>query len=213
MPPSHSREYWHYGIRGSPFTSSVRPARRATATRAGAAHTGAPETLDFAAMRLSLTILGASAIVLYAVLGAALMNDWAIAAASGVPIDIAIAEMESANQPYSAASGIIFASLGGVLALVWSVLSAHPRVALPGWAALSLWSGVLALGAPAFFFASFGNMNSVGDTFYEWNAGAAFALEAPLYLVSGIAVLVTVATLITTAVIAGVRTKASAAAR
>lgn len=35
-------------------------------------------------------------------------------------------------------------------------------------------------------FASFGNLNSVGDTFVGWDADAAFALELPLYIASAI---------------------------
>ena len=60
---------------------------------------------------------------------------------------------------------------------------------------MSLWAGIVALGAPAYFFTSFANLNSVGDTYFDWNAEAAFALEAPLYLASGIAFLIAMAML------------------
>ena len=55
-------------------------------------------------MRILLTLLGIVAIVIYSVLGAMLMNDWAVVAASGVPLDTTIADMDSADQPYSADS-------------------------------------------------------------------------------------------------------------
>ncbi|MFV0429737.1 MAG: hypothetical protein ACK5KO_09975 [Arachnia sp.] len=54
---------------------------------------------------------------------------------------------------------------------------------------------ILMLGAPACFFASFGNLNSVGDTFADWSSEATLALEMPLYLVSCLAALVGLAAL------------------
>ena len=122
------------------------------------------------------------------------MNDWAVTAASGLPLEATIRSMHEANQPYSQASGIIFAALGGALAICWGILVLLPRLKISVWAALLLWSGIIMLGAPAYFFASFSNMNSVGDTFFAWNASAAFSLEAPLYLASGVAVLIAVGT-------------------
>ncbi len=147
-------------------------------------------------MRILLTILGIVAIASYSVLGAMLMNDWAVVAASGVPLDTTIADMDSADQPYSAVPGFVFAALGILLALAWGVMTMLRRTALPKWATGSLWAGILTLGAPAYFFTSFGNMNSVGDTYVDWNSEAASALEAPLYMVSGIAFLVAVAILV-----------------
>lgn len=147
-------------------------------------------------MRLIITILGALAIVTYAVLGALLMNDWAVAAASEMPLDAAIDEMNAANQPYSVAPGIVFATVGTLLAVAWGVLVMIRKLRISAWAALSIWAAIITLGAPAYFAASFGNLNSVGDTFYEWNSGAAFALEVPLYLTSGVAALLTVVAVI-----------------
>lgn len=147
-------------------------------------------------MRTIFTILGMVAIIAYAVLGAMLMNDWAVVAASGVPLETAIADMAAANQPYSAIPGAVFASLGIVLALAWGVATISRRATVPIWATASMWAGILALGAPAFFFTAFGNMNSVGDTYYNWNAEAAFALEAPLYMASGVAFLGATATML-----------------
>ncbi|MFJ6418360.1 hypothetical protein [Paeniglutamicibacter sp. NPDC091659] len=160
-------------------------------------------------MRILLTLLGIVAIVSYSVLGAILMNDWAVVAASGVPLDTTIADMDSADQPYSAIPGFVFAALGILLALAWGVTTMLRRTALPNWATGSLWVGILTLGAPAYFFTSFGNMNSVGDTYADWNSEAASVLEAPLYMVSGIAFLVAVAILVTTVTKATVRKKSS----
>lgn len=153
-------------------------------------------------MRIAGALLGVSLIVLYSVFGALLMNDWAVTAASGLPLDATIRTMDSAGQFCGAAAGVLFATLGGTLALGWGFVALLPRFRVSGWAALALWSGIIACGAPAFFFASFGNMNSVGDTFFEWNAEAAFALETPLYFASGLAALLAVAA----SVIAVVRT-------
>lgn len=143
-------------------------------------------------MRIATSLLGASLIIFYSVMGALLMNDWAVAAASGLSIEATVAEMTAANQTYSVIPGIVFASIGGVLAATWMAMALSPRLNLSGWGKLSLWAAIITLGAPAFFFASFGNMNSVGDTFYDWNAEAAFALEMPLYLASGIALIVSI---------------------
>lgn len=148
-------------------------------------------------MRTLLSVLGVSAIVSYAVLGAMLMNDWAVVAASGAPLGTTIADMDAAGQPYSIVPGIGFAAAGVLLALAWGAMTVRPNSTRPGGrmssrASTALWGGILALGAPAYFFASFGNLNSVGDTYVDWNSEAAFALEAPLYVVSGIAFLVAV---------------------
>lgn len=146
-------------------------------------------------MRILLTLLGIVAIVSYSILGAILMNDWAVVAASGVPLGTTIADMDAADQPYSAVPGMVFAGLGILLAFVWGVTTMLRRTALPNWATVSLWAGILTLGAPAYFFTSFANLNSVGDTYVDWNSEAAFALEAPLYMASGIAFLIAMATL------------------
>ncbi len=148
-------------------------------------------------MRPLLVILGVVSIGAYAVLGAFLMTDWVLVAASEVPLETTITQMRAANQPYSAVPGIIFAVLGGALALTWGVLTLRPRNRLPNWAGVSLWAGILAMGAPAYFFLEFGNMNSIGDTFDNWNTRAAAALEVPLYLISGSAVLIAIAAIVT----------------
>lgn len=145
-------------------------------------------------MRLLLTILGTIAIIAYAIIGALLMSRWTVSIAANVPLDTAIEEMASAGQPYSTVPGIVFASLGVLLALLWAVAALPRRRAqTPAWAAVAVWAGILTLGAPAYFLASFSNLNSVGDTFFDWNSEAVFAVEAPLYLVSGLALIIVLA--------------------
>ncbi|WP_449282281.1 hypothetical protein [Leucobacter sp.] len=136
--------------------------------------------------RALLVSLGVAGLIVYAILGALLMSDWAVTAASGVPLEQAVAAMDAAGQPYGVWAGIGFATIGILLALGWAALALLSREKQPGWVLLLLFGCILAAGAPAYFFASFGNLNSVGDTFVDWDADAAFALELPLYLVSAL---------------------------
>lgn len=138
-----------------------------------------------------LVAFGAAGLVAYAVLGALIMNDWAVAAASRMPLNRAVAEMAAADQPYGIVAGIVFATLGVLLALGWGVWALLHRAA-PAWVLAAAWGGILACGAPAYFFASFGNLMSVGDTSVDWDGEAAFALELPLYLASGAGAIVAV---------------------
>lgn len=151
-------------------------------------------------MRMTFTILGTLTILTYSVLGAMLLNDWAFAAASEESLKQAIATMDAAGESYSATPGYVFAAIGVLLTLTWATLNLHPRVRLPAWGSVSVWATVLAFGAPAYFLASFGNLMSVGDTYPDWNAEAAHALAAPLYLVSGAAAVLAVGSLIAKAV-------------
>lgn len=160
-------------------------------------------------MRILLTLLGIVAIIVYAMLGATLMNDWAVVAASEMPLETSIADMHAAGQNYSTIPGFVFAALGLLLGLLWGVTTLFRRTVLSNWAAVSLWAGIITLGAPAYFFLSFGNLNSVGDTYFDWNSEAAFALEARLYMASGLAFLVVVATMMTVVIKATARKKPS----
>lgn len=89
-------------------------------------------------MRLLLALLGLLAIFAYAICGALLMNDWAVSAAAGVPLDEAIATMRAAGQPYSAGTGVLFAVLGIVAGLLWGAAAMPRRRAIPGLAAAVL---------------------------------------------------------------------------
>lgn len=133
------------------------------------------------------------AVMLFGAWGALLMSNWAIVGASRIPIAVSIDAMEAANQPYSVLPGVLFGAFGAALALAWGRFMLAPSTEIPDWVGLTLWSAIIALGGPAYFFASFGNLNSVGDTFYDWDAEAAFAREAPLYLVSALAAVIAVA--------------------
>jgi hypothetical protein len=135
-------------------------------------------------MRKLLAISGFAIIAAYAVYGALLANNWAVEAASGIPLDETIVAMSAAGQGYSSRGGWVFACAGIILAISWLLVTLTPKFQLPGWVAAGLWGLIVALGAPTYFFTAFGNINSVGDTFEDWNAGAAFALEAPLYTAS-----------------------------
>jgi Na+-transporting methylmalonyl-CoA/oxaloacetate decarboxylase gamma subunit len=141
-------------------------------------------------MRTILTLLGTFAVIVYSLLGATLMNDWAVVAASTRPLEMTIAAMDAAGQNYTTIPGIVFAGLGILLALAWGVMTIVRRTVLSNWAAVSLWAGIVALGAPAYFYLSFDNLNSVGDTYLDWNSKAEVAAEAPLYMASGVAFIV-----------------------
>lgn len=153
-------------------------------------------------MRLPLVVLGTAAIVVYSVLGAFLMNNWAVVAASGIPLDATIAELSAAGQPLDVVGGIVFAAIGAMLALAWGAMALLKRGAMPGWAAFVTWCAIVAMGAPAYFFGAFGNLNSVGDVIYGWDSDAANGIAAPLYIVSGVAAMLATVTL----VVVGIRT-------
>ncbi|MFN8106880.1 MAG: hypothetical protein U0R21_03730 [Nocardioidaceae bacterium] len=135
-------------------------------------------------------------ILAYAVLGAILMTKWELEAASGLPIKDTVAALAAADQEYSVIPGVVFASFGALFALAWAVATLISTSLISGWFSAALWAAIVALGAPAYFFASFANMNSVGDTFYDWDSQAAFALVSPLYLLSGVAALLAVVALV-----------------
>lgn len=152
--------------------------------------------------------MGMAAIMLFGLWGAVLMSNWAIVAASGIPLGATIDAMGRENQPYSVLPGVLFGAFGAALALAWGRLMWDRSLKIPAWAGLTLWFAIVALGGPAYFFASFSNLNAVGDTFYDWNAEAAFAREAPLYLVSATAAVL----MVSTPVVALIRNKAHARA-
>lgn len=151
-------------------------------------------------MRTLLAALGAIALLAYSTLGAILMTRWELEAASGLPIDATIALMSAASQPYSITPGIIFASFGVVFTIGWLVMTLLPTVFSSGWMAAAVWFTITAFGAPAYFGLSFGNMNSIGDTIWDWNSEASFALVSPLYIVSGIAAVLAVVSFIVASV-------------
>lgn len=144
-------------------------------------------------MRSFLVAAGVIAIVSYAVVGAFMMNDWAVVAASQVPLATVITDMESVGESYSPVAGYVFATIGITLVGVWALMVIKSGESLPAWASVMLWAGILAGGAVAYFVISFGNLNSVGDTYYDWKSEAAWALERPLYQISFAALCVALA--------------------
>ncbi len=55
-----------------------------------------------------------------------------------------------------------------------------------------IYLALLVLGSPAYFMLSFTNLNSIGDTYADWDSEALARLEAPLYLTSLAAMIVLV---------------------
>ena len=146
-----------------------------------------------------LTVVGAAVIVAYGVLGALLMTRWELAAGSGLPPEETIARIEAAGESFSEAPGVFFAVVGVLAALAWAAATLARATRGSGLGSLAAWGVIVALGAPSYFFWSFPNMMSVGDTFDPWHPDAAFALVSPLYVVSSIGALIGMA-----AVVAGV---------
>ncbi|MBK0417985.1 hypothetical protein JD276_02910 [Leucobacter sp. CSA1] len=137
-------------------------------------------------MRFLGASLGLALVCVYAVLGAFTINDWAVVAASGVPLERARAAMTAEGQPYSAAPGVAFAVAGVLLGAAWAAVTGAVR-AIPGWGCSAGWCALLMLGSPAFFAAGFSNMMSVGDTFVDWRPDSARAIERLFHLSSAIA--------------------------
>lgn len=179
----------HPGVEAPAVAAAPRGVPNYTATMASPSPLTAPRT------PLPAVLLGAGVIVAYAIVGALLMNDWAVVAASGLPLDATIRAMAEAGESYSSVPGLVFAGAGLLLAVLWGVVTARTAVGAP-WAATTLGAAILVGGAPAYFYASFYNLNSVGDTFVDWNADAAWAIEAPLYWTSAAALIVGAAALV-----------------
>lgn len=143
-------------------------------------------------MRPLLIRLGCLAIITYASVGAALMNSWAVTAASGFPLDRTMADMAAAGEPYSAIPGYFYFGFGVLLAVVWGTATLIQRFSVTAPAALSLWAWALALGAPTYLLFSTRNLMSIGDTYYDWNPEAAGSLSVPLYVISGVAFVIAI---------------------
>lgn len=143
-------------------------------------------------MRKFLVVAGIGVISAYAFLGAMVMNNWAPTAASGLPLPATISAISEGGESYSTIPGVIFAAAGMSLAVLWGYRNLSASAKLSGWGSLATWAGIMALGAPAYFVASIWNMMSVGDVFFDWDSAAAFNFEQPLYITSGVAVLITI---------------------
>ena len=131
-------------------------------------------------------------IIIYAGVGAALMNSWAVTTASGFPLDHTMADMAAAGEPYSAIPGYFYFGFGVLLAVVWGAATLIRRFSVTTPAAISLWAWTLTLGAPAYVLFSTWNLMSIGDTYYDWNSEASGSLSVPLYVISGVAFVIAV---------------------
>lgn len=139
-------------------------------------------------MKTIVIVAGAAAVVAYAMWGVVVMNNLGLVAGSGLPLEQAVATMAEAGQPASMIPGSLFLAAGLVIAAAWSIV-AHRHHDIGEFGTAAGWCLALMLGAPAYFQFSFWNVNSLGDTFYDWHMEAVFALARPLYLVSGAALI------------------------
>ena len=161
-------------------------------------------------MRTFLIVSGVITISAYAIFGGFMMNVWAVVAASEVPLETVITDMEAVGESYAPMSGFVFAALGIGLALLWALLVVKSGKGMRVWEPVMLWALILALGAVAYFVISFGNLNAVGDTYADWNMEAAWKLERPLYLISLAALGIAIAAPITSFAINRRRQKSAA---
>lgn len=134
-----------------------------------------------------IALLGTLAVLSYGLLAAlqiAVLNP--LAAVPGKGLGQIYADAASAGQPMGA--GWLFMAVGPVIAVAimlwaWRQLELQPsRIALT-------YVVLVALGAPAYFFASFGPGMALADT-YMISGGDYSPWAMPLYVVSGLAVIV-----------------------
>ncbi|MDF1487043.1 hypothetical protein [Tessaracoccus caeni] len=134
-------------------------------------------------MKRVVTAAEAAAVVAYALWGMVVVNDLGLVAGSGMSLDEAILAMDASGQPVSMIPGRLFLVAGIALAAAWTIIA--PRRLDLGACEVTLgWCVALTLGAPAYFAASFWNLMSLADTFYDGNMDAVVALGRPLYVVS-----------------------------
>lgn len=134
-------------------------------------------------MRIAIAVAGSLLILAFGVFGLTVMNDWGLVAASHEPLDRTLDAMRRAGQDRALVPGGVFIVLG-VAAASGPAFAALQSSALPSWALAAIYLAMLVLGSPAYFMLSFANLNSIGDTYADWDAEAVHRLEAPLYLTS-----------------------------
>lgn len=145
----------------------------------------------FACVKVFAVLAGALVVVAYAVWGMVVINNLGLVAGSGLPLDETLAAMELAEQPASMIPGYVFLIVGLATAAFWALNSLLSRRRSSTQVVVG-WCVALTLGAPFLFSSGFWNLNSLGDTFYDWHMEAVAALERPLYLVSGLSLIVLV---------------------
>ena len=139
-------------------------------------------------MKVFTVVAGAVVVVAYAVWAMAVINNLGLVAGSGLPLEATLTAMDEAGETASMIQGYALVAIAAAASGYWAVDSLRRRrgavTVLVGWCV------ALVLGAPLLFFSGFWNLNSLGDTFYDWNMEAVAALERPLYLTSGLALVV-----------------------
>lgn len=131
---------------------------------------------------------GTGAVVAYALLAAVQILVWnPLAAVPGIGLNQIYGEVAAAGESMAAGMVIAFLVVGPLLALalligVWR--RPEGRASVVGVPYLML----LALGAPAYFWSSFGPAVALADTFFV-GGGDHSPWSVPLYVTSGLAVL------------------------
>ena len=165
----------------------------------------------------AVALIGTGAVVAYALLAAVQILVWnPQAAVPGVGLDQIYADVAATGESMAAGMVIAFLAVGPLLAialLVGAWRRPEGRASVVGVPFLVL----LALGAPAYFWANFGPGMALADTFFV-SGGDHSAWSAPLYVTSGLAVLALVGHVVVEPLEpsvgtqkGGVRTSASAA--
>lgn len=142
-------------------------------------------------MRIAIAVAGSLLVLAFGSFGLMVMNDWGLVAASHEPLDRTLDAMQRAGQDRALVPGGIFIALT-VAAAAGPAFAALKSSELPSWALAAISLALLVLGSPAYFMLSFANLNSIGDTYADWDSEAVHRLEAPLYLTSLIAMIVLV---------------------
>ena len=136
----------------------------------------------------AVALIGTGAVVAYALLAAVQILVWnPQAAVPGVGLDQIYADVAATGESMAAGMVIAFLAVGPLLAialLVGAWRRPEGRASVVGVPFLVL----LALGAPAYFWANFGPGMALADTFFV-SGGDHSAWSAPLYVTSGLAVL------------------------
>ena len=134
-------------------------------------------------MRIAIAAAGSLLVLAFGIFGLLVMNDWGLVAASHEPLDRTLDAMQRAEQDRALVPGGIFIVLA-VAAAAGPAFAALISSELPAWALAAIYLALLVLGSPAYFMFSFANLNSIGDTYADWDSEAVQRLEAPLYSTS-----------------------------
>ena len=133
---------------------------------------------------LWVSAIGVLLVTAYAVLAALQITIWTpLAAAPGLSLAEIRAEMSAAGENPGEAAVATFLGAGIAIAVIAAIVLARGR-AHPALAVL-VFAVILAMGAPAFFVASFGPGMALADTFFV-SAGVTLPGVAAYYLASAL---------------------------